>query len=713
MQKLAHEIYSFDEFRLDLTRGSLFRGGAEVKLRPKSFDVLKYLTENPGRLISKDELIESVWNQTAVTDDSLVQCLKEIRHALGDDKQNIIRTVPRRGYIFEKEVTRNGSTVYAEETSGVHLVIEETVENGSGEKKGKILGAGKLRKLPLTMALSVLFLFGGIVFGVLYFTRQPSAPPFKSVSIKQLTTDGKSGGAVISPDGNYVAFVNQDSLWVRQVAAVNPLQIAPPSKDGYGRKVFSPDSSFIYYDQSDVLYRIPVLGGTPRKILEGINSAVTFSPDGKRLAFVRGGKGEQKLILANADTSDEEQTLAVRKLPEFFILPVLGNTGPAWSPDGTMIVCPGGDGGGFGEAYPVAVRVADGTQKPLTEKRWNAILRMAWLADGSGFLMNAKDNGTDATRQIWHVSYPNGVPQRIYNDDNEYDTLSLSANSDKLVSARREARSNIWLIEPQDEPTNAKQITFGTGQDGYWGIDTTPDGKVVCDSRAGGERDLWIMDADGGNQKQLTNDTLMEAFARVSPDGRQVLFHLGGKGLWKMDLDGGNRKQLTDGGMFPNYSPDGNWVIYTKPKDNWSMWKISSDAGEPSRLTDHPAFHPAVSPDGKWIAYQTRSSSQAPVLRIIPFDGSEPFKTFPLTDNPVWGHTEWTPDGKAITFKENNNGIQQIVNQPLDGGQSKILVSLKTESESILGFAWSHDGKRLFFVSGPVVTNVVMFDLVR
>ncbi len=117
------------------------------------------------------------------------------------------------------------------------------------------------------------------------------------------------------------------------------------------------------------------------------------------------------------------------------------------------------------------------------------------------------------------------------------------------------------------------------------------------------------MDADGGNQKQVTNDTLMEALVKVSPDSRQILFHLGGKGLWKMDMDGTNRKQLTDGGMFPTYSPDGNWIFYTKPKDKWSMWKISSDGGEPIRLTDHAAYHPSVSPDGKLIAYQTRSSS--------------------------------------------------------------------------------------------------------
>ena len=129
MQKLAHEIYSFDEFRLDLTRGSLFRGASELKLRPQSFEVLRYLAENHGRLISKNELIDVVWQGMAVTDDSLVQCLKDIRHALNDNGQKIIKTVPRRGYIFDKEVSQNGAAVtYLEETTGVHVVIEEVEE---------------------------------------------------------------------------------------------------------------------------------------------------------------------------------------------------------------------------------------------------------------------------------------------------------------------------------------------------------------------------------------------------------------------------------------------------------------------------------------------------------------------------------------------------------------------------------------------------------
>ena len=105
MQELAYQIYSFNGFTLDIARGNLMRGDEEVRLRPKSYAALKYLVENSGRLISKDELVEAVWPDTTVTDNSLVQCLKEVREALDDRAQQYIKTVPRRGYIFEEKVT--------------------------------------------------------------------------------------------------------------------------------------------------------------------------------------------------------------------------------------------------------------------------------------------------------------------------------------------------------------------------------------------------------------------------------------------------------------------------------------------------------------------------------------------------------------------------------------------------------------------------------
>jgi predicted ATPase/DNA-binding winged helix-turn-helix (wHTH) protein len=99
--------YQFGEFDLDVVRGCLFKAGEEIKLRPKVYEALKYLVEHPGRLIGKKELIEAVWPDTFVTDDSLVQCTVELRRALGDHAQQLLKTVPRRGYLLNVQVVRH------------------------------------------------------------------------------------------------------------------------------------------------------------------------------------------------------------------------------------------------------------------------------------------------------------------------------------------------------------------------------------------------------------------------------------------------------------------------------------------------------------------------------------------------------------------------------------------------------------------------------
>ena len=100
MQTAPDETLCFDDCTLDLARCVLLRGGKTIEMRPKAFDLLRYLVEHPGRLISKDELIKAVWRRVAVTDDSLVHCIKEVRAALSDDDHRMIKTVARRGYLF-------------------------------------------------------------------------------------------------------------------------------------------------------------------------------------------------------------------------------------------------------------------------------------------------------------------------------------------------------------------------------------------------------------------------------------------------------------------------------------------------------------------------------------------------------------------------------------------------------------------------------------
>jgi DNA-binding winged helix-turn-helix (wHTH) protein len=125
MQQGREHTLSFDAFTLDVSRGCLRRGADDVRLRPKSFDVLRYLVENPGRLVGKEELLRAVWRHAFVTDNSLVQCLIEIRRALHDDGQVIIRTVPRRGYIFDTAVIEARDTSGPARTPIIHWLICE------------------------------------------------------------------------------------------------------------------------------------------------------------------------------------------------------------------------------------------------------------------------------------------------------------------------------------------------------------------------------------------------------------------------------------------------------------------------------------------------------------------------------------------------------------------------------------------------------------
>ena len=215
MQKLQHQILSFNDFTLDLTRGCLLARQIEVKLRPKSFEVLKYLVENSGRLVGKDELIAAVWPDTSVTDDSLVQCLIEVRRALNNSGQQMIKTVPRRGYIFEPEVVRRESAVCemvnTEQSEGVTLPFEEKdkVKQGVADREAaarkpwvtaivpRAIGNRRSAFLILAGASVLMLLVGYFATSRDIFRREKSdvvatsAAPIRSVAVMPL--DNLSG----------------------------------------------------------------------------------------------------------------------------------------------------------------------------------------------------------------------------------------------------------------------------------------------------------------------------------------------------------------------------------------------------------------------------------------------------------------------------------------------------------------------------------------
>jgi serine/threonine protein kinase/Tol biopolymer transport system component len=567
----------------------------------------------------------------------------------------------------------------------------------------------------------------GLVYMYLHQRARKAPTSLQAVKITRLTTTGKSAGAAISPDGKIVAYIVNDagqrSLWVRQVASSRNLQIVEPAPVDYFGVTLSPDGNYVYYiiAQPNVplrdLYQVSVLGGAPKKIMSDVDTPVTFSPDGKQLAFVRGEptKGEWHLIVAGADGTGE-RALAVRKSPQFYEF-------PAWSPDGKSIAVPVGDTNAGKEMSVVSVNIEDGTESPLTSEKWLAIKQVVWQADGSGLVMSAVDRDS-RLQQLWHLSHPDGTARRLTNDLNNYAGISLATETGDLVTIRYDQSSNMWVTPiapetpsrslrngPMIDTSRARQITSGGVK--YYGGAWTPDGRIVYASDASGNRDLWIMDQDGGNQKQITSESGDNVQPTVSPDGRYIVFVSDRKdvrhNLWRIDIDGGNARQLTNGNFDrnPAFSPDGRWIIYASMgASHPNLWKVSIDGGEPVKLTDKYSVAPIVSPDGKFIAcyYWDQKPDTQLGIALIPFEGGQPVKMLNLPSALV----RWSADGSALAYVDSRSGVSNIWSQPIDGGKPVQLTDFK--SDLIFNFEWSRDGRYLACARGIGTSDVVLFN---
>ena len=541
----------------------------------------------------------------------------------------------------------------------------------------------------------------------------------------RLTATGKVGDAAISPDGKYVVYAEeeneQQSLWVRQVATGSSVQIVAPADVMYFGLTFSPDGDYVYYakgtrdDSTGSLYQVPSIGGASKKMLEHVDSAVAFSPDGRRFAFVRAfpQRGESALVFVNVDGTGE-QTLAARKSPDFFHYE--GIVRPAWSPDGKTIACPAGSADAAGPYYNVVgARVEDGAVQPLTPQRWGWVSQVAWLSDGSGLAVVAGEQIIKT--QLWRLSYPSGEARQITSDLNWYNDVSLTRDSRTLVTVQSNRTSNLW-VAPGGDAGRARQVTSGTS-DSSLGLSWTPDGKIVYQSDATGKSELWVMNADGSDRRQLTHEG-SNYRPSISPAGRHIVFHSvrgGQTNIWRMDLDGGNLKQLTNGktNVFPDLSPDGRWVVYASSDSGEShptLWKVPVDGGEPVRLTDVTTNMPAVSPDGKHIAsfYWDERASPTQGVMVIPFAGGQPVKRFNIVPDAINGFAlRWSPDGRALLYLDDQ--LSNIWSHPLDGGKPVQLTNF--QGDRIFNFAWSPDGQWLALARGRVIDDAVLISDLR
>ena len=209
--------------------------------------------------------------------------------------------------------------------------------------------------------------------------------------------------AAISPDGKFIAYVNDEagrqSIWLRQITTGTDLQVVSPGSTKYKGLSFFPNADYLSYlktegDSAD-LYQVSTFGGASRKLATNVDTPVSFSPDGKQFTFVRYSAEAHATTLIIADANgNNERALATLKEPQLFSRGGFYSSGPAWSPDGTLIAVPAFSVTDKTYREIMLVKVADGTMNPINPGRWNIIEKLVWLADGSGFLMNASETNS-------------------------------------------------------------------------------------------------------------------------------------------------------------------------------------------------------------------------------------------------------------------------------------------------------------------------------
>ena len=546
--------------------------------------------------------------------------------------------------------------------------------------------------------------------------------------ISPFTTTGNIGGARISPDGKWVSYSAVDksgeSLWVRQVATNSAVQVTPASNLPIVGVSFTPDGNYLYFTKRvnsgyGALFKVPSLGGTPQQLVFDVDSTASFSPDGKRMAYIRQDSLRDKsgLYLANLDGSGE------RAIVTHSMKAPLDLQFPAWSPDGRKIVIRVLEKPGSAREQVVIVDPDTGKESPVPAELSEYASGEAWMPDSENLIVSRRvPDSMSRNGQLYLLSTTTGQFMRITNDLNRYGDPSITADGKTMLVMNVSPHSAIYsLTSGKDQALGAEQqlpVMNGDAQ-GFGGLAWTNGGQLIYTYYTAGRQKLAISEADGSQARDLQ----LSADGYVSGPGRcgasKIVFTLnsgGGNSIWEANVDGTGARQLTHGiSDGPAVCAlDGKTVIYLSQLQGISLLKKTSPGSDevtplaPELGERSWTFLPAISPDGTLVAASAlrpdNTSSQIDIISvkdakvagiIVP-----PAGTFDITRNLLVG---WMPDGRGIVYGVDSNGASNLYAQQIDKSLKPVGAPRQLthfSSEEIWMFAWSPDGKRLVVARG-------------
>lgn len=697
-------MLEFGSFRIDSVRRLLYRGETVVDIPPKSFSVLLALAERRGQIVTKEELLETVWRGTVVEENNLARAISTLRKALGETsgENRFILTVPGRGYGFVADQPRcSSSDLPAPVPADGSLSSQGGRFPRAADRPAKAIAA-----FASIAALALLWISG----------QARSVERFEPVRSRSIFTSRQYPSAALSPDGKSMVYAGgetgNENIRLRLLeSGQQEVELLPASNRSYGGLTFSADGQHVFFVENsrstvpNVLFELPISGGLPKEIVRHLDSPPAPSPDGSQVAFVRESKtGESRLLIRRLADGREEELVTVNA-PRFLDY-------PAWSPSGRFIA--------FSEVTSEGVFLKQielsSRKQQAIGRRWKYIRGLAWLPRGDGFLVSASEPET-GSYSIWRVGRASGLSKRITVNADSFHSVAVSAGGTLAITVAERSLTAVWVGTPGSREAWRELLPAA---DNVKTVSWTADGKILVARKEAKGESIHLVSSDTREKRQILPPGPYNN-VRLCPDERTVIYSStqpDRPGIWAHDLNLGHSKQLLalSGDMAIDCQSRDRFVSFvSRDPQLWpGLWKISMDGGEPKKVAQRAGFGLAISSDGRYAACfgqdgAASAQRKATQMDVLPLDGSTLEKHFNVGPTAARNvPLRWIPGEEVITYADSRGGAAEIWGQRLSGGTPWQITNF---SGGLIGsFDWSPDARQLVVSRGMRSFELILLE---